>query len=100
MLVICWSVPSWPVTEVTARIPHWGDHKGRYRGNMPITIGAKKESDFTDPIVMLGDCHRRIERFLSVLTSLSTQQNGAALNEEQKTALTTSLRYFREAAPK
>ena len=67
---------------------------------MPITIGAKKESDFTDPIGMLGDCHRRIERFLSVLTSLSAQQNGAALNEEQKTALATSLRYFREAAPK
>src|SRR4051812_26413573 len=67
---------------------------------MPITIGAKKESDFTDPIGMLGDCHRRIERFLSVLTSLSTQNNGGPLNEQQKQALTTSLRYFREAAPK
>ena len=67
---------------------------------MPITIGAKQESDFTDPIGMLGDCHRRIERFLSVLTSLSTQHNGAGLNDEQNVALATSLRYFREAAPK
>ena len=33
---------------------------------MPIVIGAKRESDFTDPIGMLGDCHRRIEMFLNV----------------------------------
>src|SRR5665811_1780043 len=26
------------------------------RRAMPITIGAKRESDFTDPIGMLGDC--------------------------------------------
>jgi hemerythrin-like domain-containing protein len=67
---------------------------------MPITIGAKQESDFTDPIGMLGDCHRRIERFLSVLASLSAQENGGTLDDQQKVALTTSLRYFREAAPK
>ena len=67
---------------------------------MPITIGAKRESDFTDPIGMMGDCHRRIERFLDVLVSLARQQNGGPLDEAQRTALTTSLRYFREAAPK
>jgi hypothetical protein len=33
---------------------------------MPIVIGAKRESDFTDPIGMLSDCHRRIEMFLNV----------------------------------
>src|SRR5678809_108738 len=67
---------------------------------MPITIGAKRESDFTDPIGMLGDCHRRIERFLNVLVSVAKYQNGGHLDEEQKTAMATSLRYFREAAPK
>ena len=66
---------------------------------MPITIGAKRESDFTDPIGMLGDCHRRIERFLQVLVSLA-KQNGGPLDDEQRTALVTTLRYFREAAPK
>uniref|UniRef100_Q023C7 Hemerythrin HHE cation binding domain protein n=1 Tax=Solibacter usitatus (strain Ellin6076) TaxID=234267 RepID=Q023C7_SOLUE len=66
---------------------------------MPITIGAKRESDFTDPIGMLGDCHRRIERFLHVLVSVA-KQNGGLLDDEQRTALITSLRYFREAAPK
>lgn len=67
---------------------------------MPITIGAKQESDFTDPIGMLGDCHRRIERFLSVLQTLASQKQGAALNEQEQNALSSSLRYFREAAPK
>lgn len=67
---------------------------------MPITIGAKRESDFTDPIGMLGDCHRRIERFLSVLATLAAENRGLPLTEEHRIALDTSLRYFREAAPK
>jgi hemerythrin-like domain-containing protein len=67
---------------------------------MPIVIGEKRESDFTDPIGMLGDCHRRIVRFLQVLVALATQQKGEPLPDEQRTLLSTSLRYFREAAPK
>jgi hemerythrin-like domain-containing protein len=67
---------------------------------MPITIGAKRESDFTDPIGMLGDCHRRIERFLNVLVTVAARERGGPLTEEHRLALTTSLRYFREAAPK
>jgi hemerythrin-like domain-containing protein len=67
---------------------------------VPITIGAKPESDFKDPIGMLGDCHRRIERFLNVLASISSQAKGGPLAEQQKPAVETSLRYFREAAPK
>jgi hemerythrin-like domain-containing protein len=67
---------------------------------MPITIGAKPESDFSDPIGMLGDCHRRIERFLAVLVKLASEWRGAALGEQERAALSASLRYFREAAPK
>jgi len=67
---------------------------------MPIVIGEKRESDFTDPIGMLGDCHRRIIRFLHVLATLAAHQKGGPLSEEQRTLLSTSLRYFREAAPK
>ena len=67
---------------------------------MPIVIGAKRESDFTDPIGMLGDCHRRIEMFLNVLVRVAEQARGETLNEEQRGALETALRYFREAAPK
>jgi hemerythrin-like domain-containing protein len=67
---------------------------------MPIVIGAKLESDFTDPIGMLGDCHRRIERFLNALLTVATCAKGGSLTLEQQAALATSLRYFREAAPK
>ena len=67
---------------------------------MPIVIGAKRESDFTDPIGMLGDCHRRIERFLNALLTVTTCAKGGPLTNEQQAALATSLRYFREAAPK
>jgi hemerythrin-like domain-containing protein len=67
---------------------------------MPIVIGGKPESDFTDPIGMLGDCHRRIVRFLHVLVQLAAQKRGRSLSSEESTLLSTSLRYFREAAPK
>ncbi len=67
---------------------------------MPVVIGAKRESGFTDPIGMLGDCRRRIEMFLNVLVRVAEQGRGEALSEEQRGALETALRYFREAAPK
>jgi len=66
---------------------------------MPIIIGSKRESDLTDPIGMLGDCHRRIEMFLDVLVSVAEQAHGDRLTEDQRGALETALRYFREAAP-
>lgn len=72
----------------------------RHNSYMPIVIGAKRESDFNDPIGLLGDCHRRIEMFLNVLVRLAEEAPGAALTEEQRNALETALRYFREAAPK
>ena len=46
---------------------------------MPIVIGARRESDFSDPIGMLGDCHRRIERFLNALLTVATSAKGAPL---------------------
>ena len=67
---------------------------------MPIVIGAKPERSFADPIGLLTDCHRRIERFLSVLAQVSAQAEGAQLTSEQRTALEKALLYFREAAPK
>ena len=67
---------------------------------MPIVIGAKPERSFADPIGLLTDCHRRIERFLSVLAQVSAQAGGGQLTNEQRTALDKALLYFREAAPK
>jgi hemerythrin-like domain-containing protein len=65
-----------------------------------IIIGNKPGSDFNDPIGLLEDCHRRIEKFLNVLVTLADQSQGNALTAEERAAAETSLRYFREAAPK
>ena len=61
---------------------------------MAITIGKKPESDFGDPLGMLSDCHRRIERYLRVLAILASQAQGSKLNEEQSHALRGSLGLF------
>jgi hemerythrin-like domain-containing protein len=67
---------------------------------VPIQIGGKRESDFGDPIGLLGDCHRRIERFLATLVVVATEAQGGPLTAEHRSALATALRYFRDAAPK
>lgn len=67
---------------------------------MPVVIGGKPESTFANPIGLLGDCHRRIERFLSVLIQVASGARGGPLSEEQRNSWGTALRYFREAAPK
>lgn len=67
---------------------------------MPIVIGARPESPFTNPIGLLGDCHRRIERFLDILVHVAEHARGESLTGEQRSAWDTALRYFREAAPK
>lgn len=67
---------------------------------MPITIGKKVESDFSNPLGLLSDCHRRIEQFLGVLRNVTGQARGSRLNEDQRNGLQVALRYFREAAPK
>jgi hemerythrin-like domain-containing protein len=67
---------------------------------MPVVIGAKRESDFNDPVGLLSDCHRRIERFLNVLITVTGETQGGPLTDEQKTSFEAALLYFRVAAPK
>lgn len=67
---------------------------------MPVTIGQKLESDFLDPLGLLSDCHRRIERFLTGLIVISEEAQGNRLNEDRRQEFKLALRYFREAAPK
>lgn len=67
---------------------------------MTISIGQRPDSNFTDPIGMLVDCHRRIEKFLDVLLTFARQAQGNPFTNEQRHAIETALRYFREAAPK
>jgi hemerythrin-like domain-containing protein len=66
---------------------------------MPVTIGKKLESDFSNPIGMLGDCHRRIERFLAGLIAIAEQARGGSIPPAHREQFAAGLRYFREAAP-
>lgn len=67
---------------------------------MAVQIGAKPDAGFDDPIGMLQDCHRRIERFVGLLGLVARQAEGRALNPEECEAVEASLRYFRESGPR
>lgn len=67
---------------------------------MPIVIGQKPAHDFNTPVGMLSDCHRRIEKFLGVLVTLAGETGSGVMTAEQRTALETALRYFRESGPR
>lgn len=67
---------------------------------MPVTIGAKPESDFDDPLGLMTDCHRRIERFLDALKLVAQNAAGRELSAEEGNAVETALLYFREAGPR
>jgi hemerythrin-like domain-containing protein len=64
---------------------------------MPVNIGDKGQADFTQPIELLMDCHRRIERFLTILQKVSQCKE---LDAEHREALHTSLDYFNLAGPR
>jgi hemerythrin-like domain-containing protein len=67
---------------------------------MALQIGKKPESDFNNPLGMLSDCHRRIERFLQILVTVAEQRRGQELSADEREALQTALRYFQIGAPK
>jgi hemerythrin-like domain-containing protein len=67
---------------------------------MPVTIGAKPSPDFSDPIQLLIDCHRRIERFLAVLVEVASQAKGGPMTNKQSQEWQQALDYFRNAAPR
>lgn len=67
---------------------------------MPVQIGQKRESDFSNPLGLLSDCHRRIENFLNVLVRIHALRKGAELGGDERASLETALSYFRNSAPK
>lgn len=67
---------------------------------MAVQIGAKPDAGFNDPIGMLQDCHRRIERFVGMLARVEQQAQGRALSAEEGEAVEAALRYFRESGPR
>ena len=67
---------------------------------MLVKIGQQADHGFDSPLGLLSDCHRRIERFLSVLATIAEVRGGEALEEADRRALEGALRYFETAAPR
>lgn len=65
-----------------------------------IQIGAAPQHGFDQPLGLLSDCHRRIERFLDTLIRAAESAADGALAPGAREGLETALRYFREAAPR
>jgi hemerythrin-like domain-containing protein len=62
---------------------------------MSVQIGARPDSGFDDPLGMLQDCHRRIERFLNALGTVARRASGRVLDPEEAAAVASALHYFR-----
>ena len=67
---------------------------------MPVTVGARPDHGFDSPLGLLSDCHRRIERFLNVLSRVLTETGGGALDARQRHGLQSATEYFSTAAPR
>jgi hemerythrin-like domain-containing protein len=96
---------------------------------MGIKIGDAPQSDFSDPLGLLSDCHRRIEHFLGILVAVgrhafepvlskldSVQPDASTsrkisvpelpadlacrLDDDQRNAIAAALDYFRTASPR
>lgn len=66
---------------------------------MPVNIGQSEDNSFGQPIGLLTDCHRRIEKFLGALLAVAATRRGTELDDRDRDAMEKSLRYFRNAAP-
>lgn len=67
---------------------------------MLMQIGQKAEHDFSEPLGMLEDCHKRILHFMQTLVTVAESASAAPLNADDRDSLERSLRYFSEAAPR
>lgn len=67
---------------------------------MAVQLVQKGQADFTQPIELMMDCHRRIEHFLGVLEAVGERLGRTELTTEGRRALETALEYFRTAAPR
>jgi hemerythrin-like domain-containing protein len=66
---------------------------------MPVQIGAKPDAGFDNPIGLMKDCHRRVEKFLDILRMVARSAHGRALAEDESQAVESALIYFRSSGP-
>jgi len=63
-------------------------------------LGRSRDHGFDEPLGLLSDCHRRIERFLELLIRVSGEYEGRALDPAAADAVRKAQRYFAHAAPR
>jgi hemerythrin-like domain-containing protein len=66
---------------------------------MLIKPGNAADHGFNEPLGLLSDCHRRIERFLGALVLVAGRE-GAQLEPADRRLLESALHYFATAAPR
>jgi hypothetical protein len=71
----------------------------KYAKPINIQIGHRAHHDFTEPLGLLRDCHRRIEHFLRILVAIEAGAAGRPLTPSDRSALQGAIRYFKIAAP-
>lgn len=67
---------------------------------MPVLLGARGQPGFDQPLALMSDCHRRIERFLGMLARVLDLYGQRQLDAQAVAALEAASRYFRESAPR
>jgi hemerythrin-like domain-containing protein len=67
---------------------------------MLLKIGQRADHGFDEPLGLLSDCHRRIERFLHILIAVTRDVADGELAATQRAQLEAALAYFATAAPR
>ena len=65
-----------------------------------VDLGPVKESSFAQPLSLLSECHRRIERFLAEMSGVVNSRKGGVLDDSDRSALARAVQYFLVAAPR
>lgn len=67
---------------------------------MAIQIGKPAEHGFDEPLGLLTDCHRRIERFLNAMFVITERARGAVLSPGDRDVLRQCRQYFATSGPR
>ena len=65
-----------------------------------VDLGPVKENSFAQPLSLLSECHRRIERFLADMSGVINSRKGGVLDDSDRSALAGAVQYFSVAAPR
>ena len=64
---------------------------------MPLKIGQSADHGFDQPLGLLSDCHRRIEQFLAILTTIAERRSGGPLTGSERAQLEGAVDALRNA---